>query len=165
MSTENIAKIAEQEQKLIFQSFDEDIAFALGSAIRAAAEKSGLSIVVDVRLWDRPLFYTAMAGTTADNVEWVRRKIGMTRRFHKASYRLALEYRGAGKVLSRDMGLDPVDYCLAGGSIPIRLVGIGAIGAITVSGVPEHIDHALVAEAMAAHIGVDIGARVVPPAA
>jgi uncharacterized protein (UPF0303 family) len=163
MSAENISRIAAQEQKLVFQSFDESIAFSLGSAIRVAAEAGGHSIVVDIRLWDRPLFYAAMAGTTADNVEWVRRKIGMTRRFHKASYRLALEYRIAGKLLSCDIGLDPMDYCLAGGCVPIRVAGIGSVGAATVSGVPEWIDHALVVEAMAAHIGVDIGERVVPP--
>jgi uncharacterized protein (UPF0303 family) len=163
MSAENISRIAAQEQRLVFQSFDESAAFSLGSAIRATAEAGGLSIVVDVRLWDRPLFYAAMAGTTADNVEWVRRKIGMTRRFHKASYRLALEYRIAGKVLSRDIGLDPIDYCLAGGCVPIRVAGIGVVGAATVSGVPEWIDHALVVEAMAAQIGVDIGERVLPP--
>jgi uncharacterized protein (UPF0303 family) len=164
VSAENIARIAEQENKLVFQSFDEEVAFAIGSAVIAAARHANLAIVVDVRLWDRPLFYSAMAGTSADNVEWVRRKIGMTRRFLKSSYRLALEFRKAGRAISIENGLDPHDYCLAGGCVPIKVAGIGIVGAVTVSGVPEHVDHALVVEAIAAHIGIDPGARVVPAA-
>lgn len=162
MSTDMIVRIENQEKTLVFQQFDENAGFALGAAIRAAALEQGHAIVVDVRLWDRPLFFAAIAGTTADNGEWVRRKINMTRRFHKSSYRLALEYRSGGKVLSRDNGLDPADHALAGGCVPIRVQGAGIIGAATVSGVPEWIDHALVVEAMAAQIGVQIGERVLP---
>lgn len=162
MSTDMIARIAEQEKALVFQQFNEDVGFALGAAIRAAALEQGHAIVVDVRLWDRPLFFAAIAGTTADNGEWVRRKINMTRRFHKSSYRLALEYRSSGKVLSRDNGIDPADHALAGGCVPIVVAGVGCVGSAAVSGVPEWIDHALVVEAMAGLIGVDIGTRVTP---
>jgi len=160
MSAEAIERIAAQEAALVFASFNEEVALAIGTAVRAAAAAEGHAIVVDVRFWDRQLFFSAMAGTSADNAEWVRRKINMVRRFHKSSYRLALEYRAAGKAISRDNGLDPMDYCLAGGSVPIRLAGVGPVGTVTVSGVPEWIDHALVIEAMAGHLGLALGERV-----
>ena len=78
---DDIARVKRQEQALVLPAFDEDVAFALGSSIRARASAEGLSLVVDIRSWDRQLFFSATAGTSADNAEWVRRKINSVRRF------------------------------------------------------------------------------------
>ena len=66
MSTaDDLKKIAEQEQRLVFEKFDEATAFAIGSAIRERALKEGFGIVIDIRTFDRPLFYAALPGSTA----------------------------------------------------------------------------------------------------
>ena len=64
---DDIVKVAEQEKALIFPRFDEATAFAVGTAIKGLAEAKGAHLVIDIRLWDRPLFYFAMAGTSPDN--------------------------------------------------------------------------------------------------
>ena len=69
-------------------TFDEAVAFALGAAIYQRAVAESLSLVVDIRSWDRQMFFAATSGTSADNAEWVRRKINTVRRFQRASYRL-----------------------------------------------------------------------------
>ena len=66
----DIAKIARQEATLVFPSFDEATAFAIGSAIRERGLKEKMPIVVDIRTFDRPLFYAALPGSTADNANW-----------------------------------------------------------------------------------------------
>ena len=71
---DDLARIALQEQELQFASFDEETAWRLGGHVRALAVARKLSLVVDVRRFGQPLFYTALPGTTPDNVEWVRRK-------------------------------------------------------------------------------------------
>jgi uncharacterized protein (UPF0303 family) len=38
------------------------------------AEERGLSLVIDVRRFGQPLFYSALEGTTPDNPEWVRQR-------------------------------------------------------------------------------------------
>ena len=58
----DIAKIARQEATLVFPAFDEATAFAIGSAIRERGLKEKMPIVVDIRTFDRPLFYAALAG-------------------------------------------------------------------------------------------------------
>lgn len=76
MSSQDIARIIEQEKQLVFKRFDAEAALALGLDIKKRIEAQGKAVSIDIRLWDRCLFAFAMNGTTADNQEWMRRKIG-----------------------------------------------------------------------------------------
>ncbi|WP_404403165.1 heme-degrading domain-containing protein [Pelagibacterium halotolerans] len=157
MDAMNLNAIIAQEDRLVFSRFDEAAAFEIGTAIRDIALAEGHSIVCDIRLWDRPLFYMALPGTTADNPDWVRRKANVVRRFSKSTYRMVLE-RGAGegnRAFPGDSGLSPQDYVLAGGGFPVRIEGVGVVGAIIVSGAPEDVDHMLVVRGICGHLGID----------
>ena len=151
----DIAKITAQEQRLVFQSFTENDAFALGCAIRARADAENLPMVLDISLWDRRLFYCARPGTTSDNEDWVRRKFNLTRRLHKSSYRVGLELEENGRTLA-DRSLLTAEFSAAGGCFPIHVQGAGAIGAVTVSGLPQRQDHMLVVEEIGRYLKLDI---------
>lgn len=151
---DDIARLIHQEEKLRFQHFDEASAWALGTQMQAAAEARNLPIVIDIRHRGRPLFYAALAGTDADNPEWVRRKSNVTLRYHKCSYRFGRELTEKGGAVGGDRGLDPMDYAANGGSFPIHVTGTGVIGAITVSGVPQREDHNFVVEMLCEFLGV-----------
>lgn len=152
----DIAKIAEQERRLIFPRFDEGTAWTLGSALRENALAQARPIVVDIRLWDRPLFYAALPGSTANNADWVRRKSNTVRMFQKSTYRCVLENNSPPDRSFRPGYALPVsEYVLAGGGFPIRVESAGVIGAVVVSGLPERRDHGLVVEALCAHLGVE----------
>src|SRR5262249_5854612 len=88
---DDIARIAEQEANLVFDGFDEATAFAIGSAIRERGLREKLPIIVDIRTWDRPLFYAALPGSTADNANWARRKRNVVQNFLKSTYRMVLQ--------------------------------------------------------------------------
>lgn len=149
MSTaEDLTRIALQEQELQFTTFDEEAAWRLGSQVRALAVARKLVLVVDVRRFGHPLFYSALAGTTPDNVEWVRRKGNVVARFHRSSYGMKLELEEKKSNLHDRYGLPIADYAGHGGSFPIRTVGAGVIGSITVSGLPDRADHQLAVEAL-----------------
>ncbi len=166
MSAEaDIRKIAAQEAALVFDAFDEGTAFALGSAIRDTALAENLPIIVDIQLWDRPLFYAALPGSTASNANWARRKRNVVKNFHKSTYRLVLEKARPDRTFPPGEGLDPADYVLAGGGFPITVKGVGVIGAIAVSGLPERQDHAVVVAALCRHLGLDHDALALPAAA
>lgn len=163
VNAEDIAKIAEQEAALVFASFDEVAAFSIGSAIRERALADALPIIVDIQLWDRPLFYAALPGSTATNANWARRKRNVVKLLHKSTYRLVLEKDRADRLFAPSEGLDPADYVLAGGGFPITVKGVGVIGVIAVSGLPERQDHEVVVAALCAHLGLDIAAYALPP--
>jgi uncharacterized protein (UPF0303 family) len=150
---EDLARIALQEQQLQFPSFDEETAWRLGSQLRALAVARNLSLVVDVRRVGQPLFYTALPGTTPDNVEWVRRKSNVTARFHRSSYAVGLELEDKKANLLDRYGLALTDYAAHGGSFPLRVTGAGVIGSVTVSGLPQRADHQLAVEVLCSQLG------------
>ena len=150
---DDLARIALQEQELQFTKFDEETAWRIGSAVRRMALDRKLGLVVDVRRFAQPLFYAALPGTTPDNVEWIRRKSNVTARFHRSSYAMRLELDEKKSNLLDRYGLPIADYAAHGGSFPIRVVGAGVIGSVTVSGLPDRLDHQLAVEALCSELG------------
>ena len=149
---DDLAAIAAQERELHFAKFDEDVSWKVGSRLRDLAASRKLGVAIDVRRFGQPLFYAALAGTSPDNAEWVRRKSNLVARFHRSSYAIGLEM---GASLFEKYGLPIADYAAHGGSFPIRVHGAGVIGSITVSGLPQRADHELVVEALCAELGKD----------
>lgn len=165
MSAESdLKQIIAQEQGLVFASFDEDMAVTVGLQARDAAKAAGKGIVVGVYLWDRTLFFAATAGASAVNRTWAERKAGTVRLLHKSSYRLVLERGDKPRLLEPDWAVDPSTYAIAGGGFPITVKGLGVIGAICVSGVPERDDHGYVVAAICAAQGRDPAEWMLPSA-
>jgi uncharacterized protein (UPF0303 family) len=161
-AAEDIAQIIRQETELVFPAFDEAVAFEIGSAIRDRALKENLPIVVDIRTFDRPLFYAAMPGSNASNPDWARRKINVVGRYLKSTYRMVLEQNRPDRTFKVGEGLDISDYVLAGGGFPVRVGSAGVIGVIAVSGLPEREDHNVVVAAIASYLGRDLEALSLP---
>ena len=91
-----------------------------------------------------------------DNEDWVRRKVNAVRRFQKSTFRLGQER--AAPLLPAEAGPEAVAECvLAGGGFPLKVRGVGCVGAVTVSGLPQREDHEVVVAALAAALGVDRG--------
>lgn len=155
MTLENdIAQLKEQEQRLQFERFDETDAWRLGEAMRALAEERKLPLVIDIRIAGRQLFYTALAVSTPDNAEWVRRKINVVMRYHKSSYLVGREIALKGEPLNEARGILPIDHAPHGGCFPIRIRNVGVVGTVTVSGIPQRQDHGFVTECISRHLGV-----------
>jgi uncharacterized protein (UPF0303 family) len=151
----DIEKIKVQETELAFDAFDEATAFEIGSALRACALAENWPIIVDIQLWDRPLFYAAMPGSTGSNTDWARRKRNVVKMFLKSTYRMMLEQGGESALFAERYGLSASEYVLAGGGFPIRVRGVGVIGVITVSGLPQRQDHGIIVDALCDHLGRD----------
>lgn len=145
--SEDLARVELQERELQLEHMDEQTAWEIGVRLRTMAEDRGLPVVIDVRRFGQPLFYTALKGTTPDNVEWVRRKGNCVARFHRSSYGVGLFLKIKNDSLEA-RGLSAADYASHGGSFPITVRNAGIAGSITVSGLPQRADHELVVEAL-----------------
>ena len=88
--SEDLERVTLQERELQFVRLDTRAAWELGSKLRTIAEDRGLGVVIDVRRFGQPLFYTALEGTNPDHAEWVRRKSNVVARLHRSSYGVLL---------------------------------------------------------------------------
>lgn len=160
---DDIAKVEQQEKQLTFKAFNEETAFEIGSTIRQLAAADGVAVAIDIRFFHRPLFYAAMVGTTADNPDWLRRKGNCVRRWERSSYLTALRWKRDNRQVQPDHNIDPTEYAVHGGAFPIRVEGVGVIGSITASGLPQRDDHAYVVRAIAKHLGIDAATLALGP--
>lgn len=150
----DLEKIALQEKRLQFDSFDAEAAWAIGTALKAAAEKRGAAVAIDIQLHGHPLFAYAMTGTTPDNLDWIRRKRNVVLRYHRSSYAIGLTHQRNQTTLQSKSGLDLKDYAPHGGCFPIILAGTGCVGTITVSGLPQREDHELVVSVLQKYLNL-----------
>ena len=159
---EDIERIALQERELRLPRMDAQVAWELGSRLRAMAVERNLSIVIDVRRFNQPLFYAALEGTTPDNPEWVRRKTNVVARYHRSSYGMGLQLKLKEQTLE-ERGHTIADFAAHGGSFPLHVENAGIVGCVTVSGLPQRADHELVVEALCAMLGRDYASLKLPP--
>lgn len=149
---DDLTRVTQQERELRLPRFDAEVAWEIGTRLRAMAQERGQAIVIDVRRFNLPLFYAALEGTTPDNPEWVRRKSNVVARYHRSSYSMGLNLKLKGQTLE-ERGHSTADFAAHGGSFPIHVEGAGVIGSVTVSGLPQRDDHELVVEALCALLG------------
>ncbi|MBB5960319.1 uncharacterized protein (UPF0303 family) [Saccharothrix tamanrassetensis] len=136
--------LAEQEARLVFRSFTNEDALALGAFLLDAAREQYLPLVVSVRRGQQRLFHAALPGTSADNDEWIDRKSRVVDRYGRSSFRVGETFRSRGQTFENDSRLDPRVYAAHGGVFPVNVAGVGMVGTVGVSGLPQAEDHAFV---------------------
>ncbi|MBK7621827.1 MAG: heme-degrading domain-containing protein [Kineosporiaceae bacterium] len=145
-TAQDLAELAAQEERLVFSGFDHDTAWALGTRLVTAARAAALPVVVSISSGGQRLFHAALPGTVPDNDSWVERKVRVVLRFGHSSLYVGTQARLAGSTFEERTGLPPADYAAHGGSFPITVRGVGVVGAVTVSGLPQVEDHAFVVD-------------------
>ncbi|MDP9793903.1 uncharacterized protein (UPF0303 family) [Catenuloplanes nepalensis] len=143
-----ITRIEEQEKRLRFDRFDNDVAWRLGVLLTDTARERGLSVTIDIRRAGQQLFHAALPGTAPDNDRWIDRKVRVVERFQASSYLVGRRLAAKGRTLDESQGVDPAEYAAHGGAFPIHVRDVGVVGVVTVSGLPQAEDHALVVDVL-----------------
>lgn len=148
MNNEILKELLMQEDEIQLPHFNNQTAWELGNLIKLAAEKLSVSVAIEVYAFEHVLFSYFMPGTNKDNHDWIKRKRQSVMRFGHSSY-----YQGQYNAFNnRDFEaqphIDPKEYCAHGGSFPIRIKNSGLIGTVTVSGLPQEMDHQLAVDAL-----------------
>lgn len=143
-----IAEVESQERELVLPGFSNDDAWRLGSILVELAQERELPVTLDITRGEQQLFHAAMPGTAAHNDVWVTRKTRTVREFGVSSYLVGLRAKRGGNTFESAPWIDPLRYAGHGGSFPITVGGVGVVGTVTVSGLPQRDDHALAVEAV-----------------
>jgi uncharacterized protein (UPF0303 family) len=148
-----LAELQAQEQRLLFDGFDNEMAWELGSQMVAAARDGDLSVVISISRGGQRVFHAALPGTSPDNDDWVERKSRVVQRFGHSSLYMGTQARMASSTFQDRTGLDPALYAAHGGSFPIAVRRIGVVGTVTVSGLAQLDDHSFVVEQLTLYLG------------
>ena len=141
---EILQQLLHEEEELQFTRFNEDTAWVIGSAVMAYAVKENLPITVDITRGEHQIFHASRPGTSADNDEWIKRKVRLSYRFGHSSFYIGQLLKSKGKSLEEAYMISESTYAPHGGCFPVILKGTGMIGTVTVSGLPQEEDHKLV---------------------
>jgi uncharacterized protein (UPF0303 family) len=144
----SLADLAAEEEELQFATFTAEDAWELGAGLVTAARRSALPVAVDITRNRHQLFHAALAGATPDNDVWIRRKTRVVNRFGHSTLYLRQAARERGTTFEEQYGLDPLRYAAHGGGFPILVRGVGPVGVVVVSGLPQLEDHRMVVAAL-----------------
>jgi uncharacterized protein (UPF0303 family) len=145
-SAQDLSELAAQEQRLVFDGFDNDTAWELGAQMVRAGREGSLPIVISISRGGQRLFHAALAGTSPDNDDWVERKSRVVLRFGHSSLYMGTQARMASSTFEDRTGLDPAQYAAHGGSFPVTVRRVGVVGSLTVSGLAQLEDHRFLVE-------------------
>lgn len=141
----------QQEEKLQFTSFGSDEAWTLGCIMAEILRKNSYPVAVDINLAGQEMFHYANTGATVDLEEWLMRKRNTVMYAKTSSILFGTKLKESGKTFA-DLGLDAKDYVDCGGGFPIIVKGKGVVGAITVSGLIDTMDHQIMIDSISAFL-------------
>lgn len=145
---DTLKQLLQEEQELQFTTFDENVAWKLGSQLVENARSRNLSVTIDITRGAHQLFHASLLGTSSDNDEWVKRKIRTVYRFGHSSFYIGQLLKSKGKRLEEAYLIPESEYAPHGGCFPVIVKNTGMVGTITVSGLPQEEDHKLVVQAI-----------------
>ncbi len=153
MSDELLDSLLDQERRLVFTSFDGNVALRLGVAMYDAARAEQLPVAISIRKGAQRLFHAALDGSSANNDLWLERKSAVVELFGHSSYYVGCLAKAGGADFNLAHRLDPARYSAHGGAFPIVVTGASVVGVVAVSGLAQEDDHRFVVEQLAAFLG------------
>ena len=151
-----LKQLLQEEQELQFTQFNEEDAWKLGSQLVELARNRNLPVTIDITRGVHQLFHASRPGTSADNDEWVKRKVRLVYRFGHSSFYMGQILKSKGKRIEEAYLIPESEYAAHGGCFPVIVKGTGLVGTITVSGLPQEEDHKLVVDAIREYLTQEI---------
>ena len=135
-----------QEEKLVFDSFNNEDALKLGIILTEVTKNTEKPLSMRVFLDDEIVFQYTMEGDCEKRFGWTKRKYNLIKKTGHSSMhgKVRALYLGELKELFENKD----EYGFGCGGFPIIVKGKGIVGAVAVSGLPDPKDHLYVIEAL-----------------
>ncbi len=136
-------------KRIVLEKFDNRMAYDMGAKIIALAESRKQQIAVEVCRLHHTVFLYVDENLPMDKHHWLKRKANVARQFEESSLSVKHSLNEKGMSLEKNFGLDEKEFVAKGGAIPVFVNGAGMVATITVSGLKDEEDHAIILEALA----------------
>jgi uncharacterized protein (UPF0303 family) len=135
------AGLVQEAEALILSSLTQSQAIEIGEIGFAKARARALPIIVEVRMGQWTVFKVALTGSTIDNDSWVARKARVVVATGKSTIfeRVSAEERGVDWYV--ETGLSEELHAIHGGGLALNVAGVGLVGILLISGLPQVEDH------------------------
>ena len=135
--------LALEAQTLVLPSLTQAEAIEIGQIATSIATDRNLAITIEVRLKEWVVFHLSMPGTTAENDWWISRKARVTMATRNSTMyeRVLAEEQGIDWYVAKAMPEET--HAIHGGSLPLNVSGVGLVGILLISGLPQVQDHLL----------------------
>ncbi len=146
------AELARESATLMLPSLTQSEALELGEIAVAIGRDRSLPIAVEVRLKDWTVYHASLPGSSAENDRWIARKARVV---------LATEHSTMfERVLAEEQGIDWYEsknlseetHAIHGGGLALNVRGLGFVGILLISGLPQVEDHLLGVEVIAEYL-------------
>ena len=152
-----LKELEAQEQRLVLPRADLAALYDLGRRMSDTALERQLPVLIQVRHGSRLVFVASLPGSNASNDRWAERKSRLAAWFEQSSLRVGVAHRGDGPDVHARHALPVEEFAAHGGAFPLRVDGVGVVGTVVVSGLPQLDDHAFVVEMLEAHLAAAAG--------
>jgi uncharacterized protein (UPF0303 family) len=135
--------LALEAQTLELESLSHKDAIEIGEIAMDFGFQRGLAIAVEIRLKEWIVFHASLPGSTTESDLWIARKA----RVVLATGNSTMYER----VLAEEQGIDwyavngfsEETHAIHGGGLPLNVKGMGCVGMMLISGLPQVQDHLL----------------------
>ncbi|MCT4605449.1 MAG: heme-degrading domain-containing protein [Marinisporobacter sp.] len=147
-----LKELKKQEETLQFTEFTSETALEIGMKLIEKAKSRNIPIIIDITRNGHQLFHFSAEGTSPDNDQWIIRKNNVVNRFHTSSLYIGTQLKMEGKTIEEKYHISSKEYAPFGGAFPLIIKNVGVVGAISVSGSRQIIDHNLIVEILKEHL-------------
>ena len=137
------SQLISEEQILTLPSLDLTGALEIGEIAKSIAVLRKLPLAIQVRLGDWIIYHASLPGSTSENHWWIDRKARVVMlKHHSTMYeRVSAEERGVD--WHKENNLLDETHAIHGGGLPLNVKGMGCVGILLISGLPQVQDHLL----------------------
>ncbi|MDY3364393.1 heme-binding protein [Riemerella anatipestifer] len=135
-------------KKIEVDSFDNRMAFDMGSKVLELAKSRNQNIAVEIIRLNHTVFLYVDDNLPMDKHNWLRRKANVAKQFEESSLSVKNDLKDGNMTLKETFALDEKDFLAKGGAIPIFVKGAGMVAIITVSGLHDEEDHKIIIDAL-----------------
>lgn len=135
--------LALEARTLMLPSLTQAEALEIGEIACTIGRDRALPIAVEVRLKEWIVFHASLPGSTPNNDAWIARKARVTMATGNSTMyeRVLAEEQGIDWYASK--GLSEEIHAIHGGALALNVTGVGFVGILLISGLPQVQDHLL----------------------
>jgi uncharacterized protein (UPF0303 family) len=140
--------LALEARTLQLESLSQKEAIEIGEIALDFGFARTLPIAIEVRLKDWIVFHTSLPGSTSENDAWLERKARVVLATGNSTmYERVLAEEQAINWYEVN-GLSEETHVINGGGLPLNVKGMGCVGILLISGLPQVQDHLLGVEVL-----------------